>query len=52
VLGQIGVVFLMFTLGLEFSLRKLKKVGHVIFPTALLDMAVNDPKIFSLKERP
>jgi CPA2 family monovalent cation:H+ antiporter-2 len=40
VLGQIGVVFLMFTLGLEFSLRKLRKVGHVIFPTALLDMAV------------
>lgn len=40
VLGQIGVVFLMFTLGLEFSVRKLKKVGHVIFPTALLDMAV------------
>ncbi len=40
VLGQIGVVFLMFTLGLEFSFRKLKKVGHVIFPTALLDMAV------------
>ena len=39
VLGQIGVVFLMFTLGLEFSLRKLKRVGHVIFPTALLDMA-------------
>lgn len=40
VLGQVGVVFLMFTLGLEFSLRKLKKVGHVIFPTALLDMTV------------
>ncbi len=40
VLGQIGVVFLMFTMGLEFSVRKLKKVGHVIFPTALLDMAV------------
>lgn len=40
VLGQVGVVFLMFTLGLEFSVRKLKKVGHVIFPTALLDMAV------------
>lgn len=40
VLGQIGVVFLMFTMGLEFSLRKLKKVGHVVFPTALLDMAV------------
>lgn len=30
----------MFTLGLEFSVRKLKRVGHVIFPTALLDMAV------------
>jgi len=40
VFGQIGVVFLMFTLGLEFSLRKLKKIGHVIFPTALLDMTV------------
>jgi CPA2 family monovalent cation:H+ antiporter-2 len=40
VLGQIGVIFLMFTLGLEFSVQKLKKVGHVIFPTALLDMAV------------
>ncbi len=40
VLGQVGVVFLMFTLGLEFSVRKLKKVGHVIFPTALLDMGV------------
>ncbi len=40
VLGQIGVVFLMFAMGLEFSVRKLKKIGHVIFPTAALDMAV------------
>ncbi|MDD4101203.1 MAG: cation:proton antiporter [Kiritimatiellae bacterium] len=40
VLGQIGIVFLMFTLGLEFSVRKLKKVGNVALPTALLDMAV------------
>jgi len=40
VLGQIGVVFLMFAMGLEFSLRKLRKVSHVIFPTALLDMVV------------
>ncbi len=40
VLGQIGVVFLMFALGLEFNIRKLKRVGHVIFPTAALDMAV------------
>jgi hypothetical protein len=30
----------MFALGLEFSIRKLKKVGHVIFPTAVLDMAI------------
>ncbi len=40
VLGQIGVVFLMLTLGLEFSVRKLRKVGRVVFPTALLDLAV------------
>lgn len=40
VLGQIGVIFLMFTLGLEFSMRKLKRLGRVIFPTAALDMAV------------
>ena len=40
VLGQLGIVFLMFTLGLEFSVRKLKKVGNVALPTALLDMAV------------
>ncbi len=40
VLGQIGIVFLMFSMGLEFSVRKLRKVSHVIFPTALLDMVV------------
>ncbi len=40
VLGQIGIVFLMFTLGLEFSVRKLRKVGNVVLPTALLDMAI------------
>lgn len=40
VLGQIGVIFLMFSLGLEFNIRKLKRVGHVIFPTAAFDMAV------------
>lgn len=40
VLGQIGVVFLMFALGLEFNIRKLKRVGHVAFPTAALDMMV------------
>lgn len=40
VLGQIGIVFLMFTLGLEFSVRKLRKVSNVALPTALLDMTV------------
>ncbi len=40
VLGQIGVIFLMFTLGLEFSMRKLKRLGRVTVPTAMLDMAV------------
>jgi len=40
VLGEVGIVFLMLTLGLEFNVRKLRKVGRVVFPTALLDMAV------------
>ena len=29
-LGELGVVFLMFSLGLEFSLRKLFKVGALV----------------------
>ena len=40
VLGQMGVMFLMFTLGLELNLQKLKKVGGVAAPVALLDAAV------------
>ncbi len=40
VLGQLGVVFLMFALGMEFNLRKLRKVGRVAAPTAMLDMAM------------
>lgn len=40
VLGQLGVVFLMLAMGLEFSVRKLRKVGHVSLPTAALDMAL------------
>ena len=34
-LGELGVVFLMFGLGLEFSLRKLAKVGATAFVAAL-----------------
>lgn len=40
VLGQLGVIFLMFSLGMEFNLGKLRRVGQVAAPTALLDMAV------------
>ncbi len=36
-LGQLGIVFLMFTLGLEFSPGEMKKVKHVTIPTALFD---------------
>ena len=40
-LSQLGIVFLMFSLGLEFSLRKLKEVGPTAFiaaSTAILVM--------------
>ena len=36
-LGQLGIVFLMFTLGLEFSADDMKKVKHVTVPTAIFD---------------
>ncbi|MGN0852983.1 MAG: cation:proton antiporter [Kiritimatiellia bacterium] len=39
-IGQIGIVFLMFTLGLEFSAGDMKKVKHVAVPTALFDTVV------------
>ncbi|MBO7686115.1 MAG: cation:proton antiporter, partial [Kiritimatiellae bacterium] len=35
--GQLGIVFLMFTLGLEFSADDMKKVKHVTVPTAIFD---------------
>ena len=37
-LSELGIVFLMFSLGLEFSLRKLKKVGGTAFIAALLEI--------------
>ena len=37
VIGQLGIVFLMFSLGLEFSASEMKKVKHVTVPTALFD---------------
>ena len=36
-IGQLGIVFLMFTLGLEFSAEDMKKVKHVTIPTAAFD---------------
>ena len=36
-IGQLGVVFLMFTMGLEFSVSSIRRIGHVAVPTALLD---------------
>jgi len=39
-LGEMGVVMLMFSLGLEFSLRKLTKVGMAAFVAALLEIVL------------
>lgn len=39
-LADIGVILLMFSLGLEFSLRKLKKVGGTAVIAALLEILV------------
>lgn len=38
--SDIGIVFLMFALGLEFSLKKLKKVGSTGAITALTELAI------------
>ncbi len=37
-LSELGLIFLMFSLGLEFSLRKLKKVGLTAFIAAALEI--------------
>ncbi len=39
-LADLGVVFLMFSVGLEFNLRRLRKVGPTVGITALMDVAV------------
>ncbi len=39
-LGELGVVFLMFGLGLEFSLRKLAKVGATAFVAAIAQIVL------------
>ena len=39
-IGQLGVVFLMFTMGLEFSTADMKRMKDVTVPTAILDTVV------------
>ncbi|MDB6017754.1 MAG: putative sodium/proton antiporter [Pedosphaera sp.] len=39
-LAELGVIFLMFSLGLEFSLRKLKEVGATAFIAAFLEITL------------
>jgi CPA2 family monovalent cation:H+ antiporter-2 len=39
-LAELGVILLMFSLGLEFSLRKLKKVGRTAFVVAFLEIVL------------
>src|SRR5262249_42106464 len=40
VLAELGVVFLLFSLGLEFSLRKLARVGMTAFIAALAEIVL------------
>ena len=39
-ISQLGIVFLMFTMGLEFSTSEMKKIKDVTIPTALVDTIV------------
>jgi monovalent cation:H+ antiporter-2, CPA2 family len=40
IMSEMGVIFLMFSLGLEFSLRKLMKVGSTAFVAAIAEIAL------------
>ena len=39
-IGQIGIVFLMFSMGLGFSASEIRKTGGTVLPVAILDMIV------------
>ncbi len=39
-LGELGIIFLMFSLGLDFNLRKIRTVGATAIVTAVLDVSV------------
>jgi len=40
ILSELGIIFLMFSLGLEFSLRKLRQVGSTAFIAASLEIGL------------
>ncbi|TXI99985.1 MAG: cation:proton antiporter [Neisseriales bacterium] len=40
ILAELGVVFLMFSLGMEFSLKKIAKVGAIAFITAICETSL------------
>ena len=40
VLANLGIIFLMFNLGLELNIRKLRKLGRTVFPAAIYDLAM------------
>ncbi len=39
-LANLGVIFLMFTLGMELNVRELKTLGGTVFPTAVWDLCL------------
>ncbi|MBQ6472826.1 MAG: cation:proton antiporter [Victivallales bacterium] len=39
-LANLGVIFLMFTMGLDLNIRRLRKLGGVVFPSAAVDLAL------------
>lgn len=39
-IAQLGVIFLMFTMGLDFSMSQMKKIKHVTLPTAIFDATI------------
>ncbi len=39
-IAQLGIIFLMFTMGLEFSTAEMRRIKDVTLPTAILDTAI------------
>src|SRR5680860_499148 len=47
-IGEFGIVFLMFTIGLELSLSKIKKMKDILLTNGLLQVLLNVVVIFLL----